>query len=229
MTIHKPTVTHASSSNTAPVELSDRRHGILLAALACATERGVEAISIEGVRARCGASVGSIYHHFGSREGLVSALYLNIFQEQSRYMQQALEASFTARDGVQALVTGYLDWVVQHPERARFLFQARAMAVGGPHAQALVDASSRRNAAVTTSLGPHQASGEVQALPCELLPSLVMGPVQSYCRAWLGGNRGLPSPSVYRTQLAAAAWACVGAPAPLAVAAATPTAASTLP
>jgi AcrR family transcriptional regulator len=229
MVTRKIPVTHASSNNTAPVELSDRRHDILQAALACAADRGVEAISIEGVRALCGASVGSIYHHFGSREGVVSALYLDIFQEQSRYMQQALEAAFTARDGVEALVTGYLDWVVQHPERARFLFQARAMAVSGPHAQALVEASSRRHAAVTTWFGPHQASGEVQALPCELLPSLVMGPVQSYCRAWLGGNRGLPSPSVYRTQLASAAWACVGAPALLAVAAVTPSAASTPP
>jgi AcrR family transcriptional regulator len=211
MTIRKPAVTHASSSNTAPIELRERRQDILHAALACATERGVEAVSIDGVRARCGASVGSIYHHFGSREGLVSALYLDIFQEQSRYMHQALEAVFTPREGVQALVTGYLDWVVRYPDRARFLFQARAVAIGGPLAPALVDAASRRNAVLTAWFAPHQASGAVQPLPCELLPSLVMGPVQSYCRAWLGGNRGLPCPTVYRTPLAEAAWACVGA------------------
>ena len=51
-------------------------------------------------------------------------------------------------------------------------------------------------------------------LPCELMPSLVMGPVQSYCRAWLSGNAaqgGLPSPTTYRTELAEAAWRSVRA------------------
>eukprot|EP01030_Chromulinospumella_sphaerica_P002207 gene2207-2161_t len=44
---------------------TDRRQDILNAALACAAEGGVDAVTIDGVRARCGASVGSIYHHFG--------------------------------------------------------------------------------------------------------------------------------------------------------------------
>jgi hypothetical protein len=54
-------------------------------------------------------------------------------------------------------------------------------------------------------------------LPCELLPSLVMGPVQSYCRAWLSGlsagsePSGLPSPTAYRGELADAAWRAVKA------------------
>ena len=46
------------------------------------------------------------------------------------------------------------------------------------------------------------------------MPSLVMGPVQSYCRAWLSGNGaqvGLPSPTTYRTELAEAAWRSVRA------------------
>ena len=30
----------------------------------------------EDVRMRSGASVGSIYHHFGSKEGIAGALYL---------------------------------------------------------------------------------------------------------------------------------------------------------
>ena len=44
--------------------------------------------------------------------------------------------------------------------------------------------------------------------------SLVMGPVQSYCRAWLSGNAaqgGLPSPTTYRAELADAAWRSVKA------------------
>ena len=65
-----PTLSAPTSEAT-----TDRRQDILNAALACATEGGVDAVTIDGVRARCGASVGSIYHHFGNKDGIVAALF----------------------------------------------------------------------------------------------------------------------------------------------------------
>ena len=188
---------------------SDRRQDILNAALACFAEAGLEAIAIEEVRQRCGASVGSIYHHFGSKEGIIAALFFDILQEQSRSLQSRLDASHDVRSGVQALVLGYLDWVVAHPQRARFLFQARAVVAGGPRAPELAEQARRRNEALLAWLGPRQRAGELAAVPCELMPSLVLGPAQSYCRAWLSGNTGLPSPAQYREALATAAWKAV--------------------
>ena len=198
--------------SAAPAEATtDRRQDILNAALACAAEGGVDAVTIDGVRARCGASVGSIYHHFGNRDGIVAALFFDIFHDQSRSVQAQLDGADGAEGGVRALVTGYLDWVVAQPERARFLFQARSPVAGGPRANGLAQAAQRRNQALLAWFGPHCASGAVRALPCELLPSLVMGPVQSYCRAWLSGQSGLPSPVTYRDALADAAWRAVRA------------------
>ena len=204
----------ASRNNPSPAEPSDRRQEILLAALACASEGGVDAVSIDGVRARCGASVGSMYHHFGNRYGIVAALYFEIFDEQSRRIQAVLNAAHNAETGVHALVTGYLDWVVAEPQRARFLFQARGTVAAGPRTPELAEAALRRNRALVEWFAPHLATGAVRTLPCELLPSLVMGPVQSYCRAWLSAldNQGhLPVPTHYRSELAAAAWRSVRA------------------
>ena len=193
---------------------TDRRQDILNAALACAAEGGVDAVTIDGVRARCGASVGSIYHHFGNRDGIVAALFFDIFHDQSRSVQAQLDAAQGVEAGVQALVTGYLDWVVAQPERARFLFQARGAVAAGPRTPDLAEAARRRNQALVAWFEPHRRSGALRDLPCELMPSLVMGPVQSYCRAWLSGNAaqgGLPSPTTYRTELAEAAWRSVRA------------------
>lgn len=198
---------------------AERRVDILTAALICANERGVEGVSIEGVRALCGASVGSIYHHFGSREGVVAALFLALFHEQSVAMAGALAQAATAQQGVHALVTGYLDWVVAHPERARFLFQARSLAARSLRGGELAQAAQQRNQALVQWFGPHQAAGTLRVLPCELLPSLVMGPVQSYCRAWLSGQAQSPtadaaqrpSPQTFRAELAEAAWLVVQA------------------
>lgn len=193
---------------------TDRRQEILNAALACAAEGGVDAVTIDGVRARCGASVGSIYHHFGNRDGIVAALFFDIFHDQSRGVQAQLDTAQSVEAGVQALVTGYLDWVVAQPERARFLFQARGAVAAGPRMTDLAEAALGRNQALVAWFEPHRQSGALRDLPCELMPSLVMGPVQSYCRAWLSdrsGLGGLPSPTTYRAELADAAWRSVKA------------------
>lgn len=205
----------ASRTNPAPTaEPADRRQEILNAALACAAQAGVDAVSIDGVRARCGASVGSIYHHFGSREGIVAALFFDIFAAQSRNVQAQLDAAVGVEAGVQALVTGYLDWVVAQPVQARFLFQARGSVAAGPRSAELAEAARGRNQALVAWFEPHRQGGALRDLPCELMPSLVMGPVQSYCRAWLSeraGQSALPYPEVYRSELAAAAWRAVRA------------------
>lgn len=205
----------ASRTNPAPTtEPTDRRQEILNAALTCAAQAGVDAVSIDGVRARCGASVGSIYHHFGSKEGMVAALFFDIFEAQSRSIQAQLDAAVGVKAGVQALVTGYLDWVVAQPVHARFLFQARSPVATGPRSAELAEAARGRNQALVAWFEPHRQGGALRDLPCELMPSLVMGPVQSYCRAWLSersGQGALPSPEVYRSELAVAAWRAVRA------------------
>ena len=200
--------------NTPPqpsLEPSDRRQDILNAALACATVHGVEAISIEGLREHCNASVGSIYHHFGSKEGVVAALFFAILADQSRSMQAHLDASQGAEGGVRALVSSYLEWVESQPHNARFLFQARSPVAAGPRAAELALAAQQRNQTLVAWFEPHRQTGAVRALPCALMPSLVMGPVQSYCRAWLSAPDALPPPSTYRTELADAAWRAVRA------------------
>ncbi len=190
---------------------SDRRQDILQAALACFGEAGLESLSIDDVRQRCGASVGSIYHHFGSKEGVIAALFFDILHAQSRSLQARLDASDDVRSGIQALVLGYLDWVVANPLRARFLFQARTVVAGGPRAAELAEHARHRNQALLAWFAPRQQAGVLADLPCELMPSLVLGPVQSYCRAWLSGSTGLPSPEQYREALATAAWKSVSA------------------
>lgn len=200
-----------ASRTALPPETTDRRQDILNAALACAAEHGIDAISIERLREHCGASVGSIYHHFGNKEGVVAALFFDILAAQSHSVQAQLNASQDAEGGVRALVTGYLDWVMAQPARARFLFQARSPVAAGPRAAELAQAAQQRNAALLAWFGPHRAAGRLRSLPCELMPSLVMGPVQSYCRAWLSDPLALPPPSTYREELADAAWRAVRA------------------
>jgi AcrR family transcriptional regulator len=55
-------------------ERGERQEAILSAALECFTSRGFAATTVEEIRRRSGASIGSIYHHFGGKEGLAAEL-----------------------------------------------------------------------------------------------------------------------------------------------------------
>lgn len=198
---------HSPKTDAAP---ADRRQDILNAALHIAMASGLDAVSIEGVRAQCGASVGSIYHHFGSKDAILAALFFDIFNAQSRALQAQLSLAKGLEEGTYGLVTGYLDWVVANPERARFMFQARSVVASGPRGAELAELAETRKNAVLQWLTPWLADATgAQRIPCELAPSIVLGPVQSYCRAWLAGSSGLPSPQTYRLLLAEAAWKAI--------------------
>src|ERR1044072_3133901 len=100
---------------------ASRKDEILEAALGSFAATGGTAI--EEVRKRSGASVGSIYHHFGGKDGIAAALYVQILRGYQAGVARALGGAGGAGEGVEALVRQPLRWVEDNPERARFLLQ----------------------------------------------------------------------------------------------------------
>lgn len=181
-----------------------KRH-ILSCALVLFNEKGMEATTIDLIRAESQSSVGSIYHHFGNKEGVAAALYTAALEDQSRLRNDSLASVKTLREAVQALIFSYVDWVAAHPDWARFMFKARAYLSSSEHAQALNHANILRNSAFKTLLDQLEDAQGLRVYPGELIPSLVIGAAENYCRAWLSG-RVKKSPALYREQLAQAAW-----------------------
>ena len=105
----------------------DRKQEILQAAIACFNELGIEATSIDAIRTRSGASVGSIYHHFGNKEGIVAYLFLNGLDDYWQRLLAALQQAADAEAGVRAMVSCYVEWVLASQDLARFIFQARTL------------------------------------------------------------------------------------------------------
>ena len=62
------------------------------AALELFVTKGFLATTMDDVRRRSGASIGSIYHHFGSKEDLAAALYV----EDCATTRTATSASWSA-------------------------------------------------------------------------------------------------------------------------------------
>ncbi len=186
------------------------KRDILLSALACFNRDGIEAATIGGIKEACSTSVGAIYHHFGNKDGLIAALFFCAQDDQTQLLQSYLPKAKSPQDGVHAIVFSYVDWVTAEPDLARFQFQARSFVAKGPHAETLAERNKVRNKAlVGWFMQPDRKAPLIRCSP-ELLPSLLIGQSENYCRAWLAG-RVRTSPDVHREALAAAAWRSIEA------------------
>jgi len=192
-----------------PNRRANLKRAILEAALASFNTHGIEAATIEMIRAAVDTSVGAIYHHFGNKEGLVAALFLAALTDQAGLREEYLSTAESTEDGVRALVYSYVDWVVAQPDWARFMFQARYAVSQGPYATSLSSRNKERNEKLHAWFATSTRAIELRPLASELIPSLIVGPAESYCRAWLSG-RVQASPAFHRKAIADAAWLAVG-------------------
>jgi len=158
-----------------------RRKSILEAALESFGATG--ATTIEDVRRRSGASVGSIYHHFGGKDGIEAALYAEILRGYQAGVLRALERAADAESGVRALVRHHLRWVERNPERARFLLQ------GGVAREQLGEELKVLNQAMFAAVGDWvERQPAIRPLRRETFYAAVFGPAQELSRSWLAGR-----------------------------------------
>ncbi|RMF17424.1 MAG: TetR/AcrR family transcriptional regulator [Gammaproteobacteria bacterium] len=191
-------------------QTSERRQAILDAALACFTEHGFEQTPIEMICERSGASVGSLYHHFGNKEGVGAALFVGGLKAYADVALAGLAERPDAEAGIRWLVTSYIEWVEAHPDLARFIFQSRGKVIRGEASQRLADMNRQQLAGYRDWLQPHMEAGRIRKLPFAVFHALVNGPAQDLVRNWLGGRlKGRPSD--WSEVLADAAWRSVRA------------------
>ncbi|WP_345576134.1 TetR/AcrR family transcriptional regulator [Streptomyces prasinosporus] len=158
---------------------------LLDAALRVYAEAGEQGLTVNAVTRASGVSLGSLYHHFGSIDGLVDALLLRWLDRLLGEMVAALRHARTARTGVRALVRAYLRFVREHREVGMLLHSSRADQLVMTQAARLRETQEGRLTPFSEWVGRHVERGEVAPLPLPLIESLVLGPVVGACRRWL--------------------------------------------
>ena len=151
------------------------------AALELFLRSGVGGCRIEDLLERSGASSGSFYHHFGSKQAVAAELYLEILAEFHEGFLAEMHSHRSARAGIRAAVAHHLGWVADNPKRAAFLFECRDQ-----------DKQMRR-AFLAECFGwlEHAAAkGELRKLAPLEFYVLWMGPALELTRAWLMNNQG---------------------------------------
>lgn len=164
------------------------REAILAAALAVHARGGPERFTIHAVVEASGRSLGSLYHHFGSFDGLAAAVYAACLGDLLDAVVAAVVPCRSARAGIEALVRAYLAFTKRHRDRALFVHaQAHASFVPA-HGPAIAAAREPRLGALEAWLAPHVAAHRLVRLPGPLFEMLVVGPVAETARRWLAGD-----------------------------------------
>lgn len=182
----------------------DRRSAILSAALAVFSEKGIEATSIDDIRQRCQASVGSIYHWFGNKEGIAAALFTQGLDDYWGQLLHNMAEASNAEFAIHTIVSTHLNWIVAKPDMARLMF-ARRQAVSAEHEQAIRQHTAIHFKALFEKLKPWFKQGVLRKLPFELYGPLLLGPAQELARNWLGGRIAF-DPRTAIDELSGAAW-----------------------
>jgi len=174
-------------------EVTTRR---LLDAALAVHEKGE--FTVQAVVSASGVSLGSLYHHFGSFDGLAAGLYARCMAELLDGIVASLERARTARGGVRAVVVAYLSFVADCPREARFIHASAYASYLPAHAEEIAAMKAPRMARMLAWLEPHVRNGSIVDLPPPLLEMLLIGPVAELSRRWLAGATDIDLPKAAR-------------------------------
>jgi AcrR family transcriptional regulator len=182
-----------------------RRQAILDAALMLFTKRGVHGTSVEDICAASGASNGSVYHHFGSKEGIASELYANAIADYQRGALAAITSATSAERGFRSCVEHYLRWVAENRELAVLMLAVEHSQIRALGAERVASLNDAFRAGIGVWMRERAVAGDLPDVPADLLLPALLGPARRFAELWLEG-RTRTSPTDAAQVLADLVW-----------------------
>lgn len=165
-----------------------RRRDIINAALGCFSEIGFSETSMEDIRSRSGASTGSIYHHFKSKEQLAAEVYIVGIRNYQEALIQALQGCEGARKGIRVLASHHLAWIKDNTEWSRYLFQKRHSVFMASAEEEIAAMNREFGMKLSQFFSRHIGDGTLRPLPPDIMISLTFGPCMELTRQYFSGH-----------------------------------------
>jgi len=203
------TVGKVSKKSLRPTTIALRAN-ILAGALDCFEKHGIDGTTIADIQRATNCSIGSLYHHFGSKDGIAEALFIEGIEAFNNGMIHQLRRTKTAEESVKGVVRYYCDWTAKNRALARYL-HSRNIEFSEEARGSLRKIHSDYISEVFSLFVRHVEAGEMQLLPLETYVPLISGPVQEFTRRWLSGqsDKGGSMSKCLRELFADAAWKTV--------------------
>ena len=183
---------------------SELKNRVMQVALTHFSKAGIERTNVGDILKDAQCSVGSLYHHFGNKEGIAEALFIEGIRQFNGGLLAALLSRRTGETGVRAIIRYCCQWVTEQPALAAFLL-SREIKLSESAKRELKELDRAFGQALYDWFVPHVQRGELLELPRSLYIPIVCGPALEYSRLWLSG-RNRRSPDDVSALLAEAAW-----------------------
>ncbi|MHB1445959.1 MAG: TetR/AcrR family transcriptional regulator [Acidimicrobiales bacterium] len=185
-----------------------RRQAILKAALECFLAKGYEATTMAEVSQASGASIGSLYHHYGAKESIAVALYSDALDSYCRSWLAVLEATPETEEAVRAAVHNHFSWLGDNQSTATVLFGHPVPgALARRHPEVAV-VQGAFNDELMAWIRPRVGRGGMAHKPDDVYQPLWLGPAQELTRSLIGYDR-LGDLGAVAPELADGAWAAL--------------------
>ena len=145
---------------------------ILSTALRLFVEKGYFASSIHDIRHAAGLSIGSIYHHFDSKESIASAIYDDLLGRMTSMVEDASDSHMTAKAKCRAIISALFSMHGTDPLTVHFVLHAQ-------HREFLPDAppicSTRPFELMKQIIEEGIASGEIRLIDPVVAGAILFG------------------------------------------------------
>lgn len=194
-------------TSAAARRLEDPRLQVLDAVLRLFSDRGYFATSVQDISRESGVSVGSIYHHFGDKEGIARSLYHTLSDQMSSKISWISARRGTVHDQCRDIVKTLFEMSEAEPLLMDFMLSAK-------HKEFLPEeksiCSSKPFELMRTIVAAGMESGEIRRMDVMVAStSLFGGPIRMIV-ARLDGVLQAPLPH-YLDEVWDCAWRSVAA------------------
>ena len=168
----------------------ETRSKVIEAARALLMRKGVADVSLADIREESGVSNGSIFHHFGSKDGVVAQVFV---AERRTYLAEVARAvvEFDG-DPCDALGEGArmaLVYQMRDPQRfSRLVLDFTDSEWMRENRQIWLDLAADLTAPVAEWAAPHFAEGRLPRLPPAFIQSMMMGGTERLVSSYLMGR-----------------------------------------
>ncbi len=102
-------------------EQMDKRQKVLNTTLHMILENGIQATSMAKVSKRSGVAVGTIYHHFPSKEALITELYRSIKLGIAAVVFEGVDTGHGTQESFERIVRNMIAYARENPEAYAFV------------------------------------------------------------------------------------------------------------
>lgn len=165
--------------------MDGKQEQILQATLDLISERGLQSTPMSAIAKRSGVAVGTIYHHFDSKEKLVTILYQELSSSLGQYALLDYDAKAPVRVRFSHIWSNALRYTLRHPKEVLFLDQ---YAYSPYIDQAAKEDKSGWILTLGLILSEGQAQTIIKPLHPEILIHMTMGMLMYLAKGHIGGK-----------------------------------------